>query len=657
MNPTPNRFFQLSLIFLVALNLVPHFNDHTIPTLAVGGVCLAWRLLYEYQLVKLPNYLTKVGLVMALFVLVYQDYGRILGLEPGSALLICAVSLKLVDRVAYRDAMVLLFLNFMLLLARFFESQTLGITIFAGFDLIITTALLVQLHKGSSLKFDFLTLIKTGGKLVLQISPAMILLFFIFPRFSGEFYRVKSRKTVMSGFSDSMSPGSLSGVAGANQLAFRVKFNGSTPGPLERYWRGAVLADNRGMVWNRGKFDKKTYKLKKNLSQFQGYSYELLLEPFFNDWLFTLDKPVALDQRTVNFRNITRELDGSIFKLERPVRKQFIYDVVSQPDKKDSLTSFYKETYTQKHEEKDPRVLKLVQDIKEGAKSNEHIAQRLMTFYQTGFRYTLNPGKLKSNELGEFVFEKKLGFCEHFAVSFAALMRLADVPSRVVIGFQGGQKNEMSEYYLVTSKDAHAWTEIWSEEKQTWLRFDPTVMVAPLRLDLGGDIFHSLTDEQQLSENGAEFLSQWNSSWSQQMRLAYDAMATNWNLFLINYDTQGQKNFFARLGFKNINQNMLLTLSLLILLCFFLWVRIRNRHNLEKISKAQIAYLDLRRKLAKKGIEKEMSEGPSDFLIRSQKEWPDQRVNLELFRTAYLEAEYGQQESEFNFKKSLSSIR
>lgn len=291
MNPQPNRFFHLSLILLVALNLVPHFNDYTVPTLAVGGLCLTWRLLYEYQIVPLPNLFTKVGLVLVLFYLVFENFGQILGLESGTALLICAVSLKLIDRVGYRDAMVLLFLNFMLLLARFFESQTLGITIFAGFDLIITTALLVQLHNGSQVKFDAVSLLKTGSKLFIQIAPLMILLFFVFPRFSTGFLQAKNRRTQLNGFSDSIEPGVMSSLAQSDQSAFRVRFLGQIPHPLDMYWRGGILVNNQGMKWLKGSFEKEK-KVRPSSILKNANEQEIMLEPVFNDWLFALDRGV-----------------------------------------------------------------------------------------------------------------------------------------------------------------------------------------------------------------------------------------------------------------------------------------------------------------------------------------------------------------------------
>ncbi len=656
MNIQPNRFFQLSLIFLVALNFIPHFSDYTIPTLAVGGLCLSWRLLYEYQIVPLPNFITKLGLVMTLTYLVFLNYGQLLGLEAGSALLICAVALKLIDRVAYRDAMILLFLNFMLLLARFFESQTLGITIFAAFDLVVTTALLVQLHNGSRLKFDLMTLLKTGSKLVLQIAPFMILLFFIFPRFSTQFINIQNAKKTLSGFSDHLEPGSIASIANSDQVAFRVRFFGPTPSPTDRYWRGSVLSIQDGMKWSRGLILPDTERFP-SLQNEDMLVYEVLMEPLFNQWLFVLDFPIKIEHKRLELQKITQRVEGNIFHLGKIYDKKFIYDAYSAPEIQSRMSDALRKSYLQVNTETDQRVLSLVAQIREGAKDSEQIALRLMKFYQKQFRYTLAPGPMSTNTLGEFLFEKKQGFCEHFASSFASLMRLSEVPARVVIGFQGGTKNNLSDYFMVTGRDAHAWTEIWSDEKNQWLRFDPTIMVSPLRFEIGGEAYHSLTDEDLLSSlSGEDYLSRYSSGWLKSSLLMVDAISTNWNLFLLSYDQSGQKSFFTKLGFDEVSQNLLLSLSLLILLLFYLWVRVSNRTKEKKISLAQKAYLNFQNKMITLGVEKESWEGPRDFMLRCQNAVPDKKTQIQSFSKAYIDSEYALQPQRVDFKALLKQL-
>ena len=57
----------------------------------------------------------------------------------------------------------------------------------------------------------------------------------------------------------------------------------------------------------------------------------------------------------------------------------------------------------------------------------------------------------------DFLFRKKKGFCEHFAGSFALLMRYADIPVRVVIGYQGGEfmtDSQNNKFFLIDNSSS-----------------------------------------------------------------------------------------------------------------------------------------------------------------------------------------------------------
>ena len=70
-------------------------------------------------------------------------------------------------------------------------------------------------------------------------------------------------------------------------------------------------------------------------------------------------------------------------------------------------------------------------------------------------------------------------------------MRAAGYPSRVIVGFHGGEKGQNPENIAVYARDAHAWVEVWSSDKNQWLRFDPTSWIAPDRLKYGGQRYFS----------------------------------------------------------------------------------------------------------------------------------------------------------------------
>ncbi len=96
------------------------------------------------------------------------------------------------------------------------------------------------------------------------------------------------------------------------------------------------------------------------------------------------------------------------------------------------------------------------------------------------FRYTRQPGLLpKQAPLDVFLFERRQGFCGHFASATSALLRASGLPARVVSGYQGGswvQPVSGPGYLDLRQSDAHAWSEVWIEGTG-WVAVDPSLWV------------------------------------------------------------------------------------------------------------------------------------------------------------------------------------
>jgi hypothetical protein len=56
------------------------------------------------------------------------------------------------------------------------------------------------------------------------------------------------------------------------------------------------------------------------------------------------------------------------------------------------------------------------------------------------------------------------------------LSRLANIPSRIVSGYYGGDLNTVGDFYEFKQKDTHAWTEVWLDDRG-WVRVDPTSVI------------------------------------------------------------------------------------------------------------------------------------------------------------------------------------
>ena len=79
-----------------------------------------------------------------------------------------------------------------------------------------------------------------------------------------------------------------------------------------------------------------------------------------------------------------------------------------------------------------------------------------------------------TDHLTEFLIERRTGYCQQFAASFALLARRLGYPSRVSVGFLPGSADLAEpDRFRVKGTDAHAWPEVLFEE-HGWVRFEPT---------------------------------------------------------------------------------------------------------------------------------------------------------------------------------------
>ena len=111
----------------------------------------------------------------------------------------------------------------------------------------------------------------------------------------------------------------------------------------------------------------------------------------------------------------------------------------------------------------------------------ERLAAAERWFRSQPFAYSQTPGTLPAQApLDAFLFERRRGFCGHYASALTALMRAAGVPARVVSGYRGGTwvvPLGGPPYLDLRQSDAHAWSEVWLAG-QGWRRIDPSSWLA-----------------------------------------------------------------------------------------------------------------------------------------------------------------------------------
>jgi hypothetical protein len=118
------------------------------------------------------------------------------------------------------------------------------------------------------------------------------------------------------------------------------------------------------------------------------------------------------------------------------------------------------------------KLLKIAQAHTHGG-TQLRLAVDLQNWFDSGeFTYTTKANLPGAGWLLQFLTASKRGDCEQFAPAFAVLARLLGIPSRVVVGYTGGQPLPDGSWQ-VTTADAHAWPELYFP-LAGWIRFEPT---------------------------------------------------------------------------------------------------------------------------------------------------------------------------------------
>ncbi len=107
-----------------------------------------------------------------------------------------------------------------------------------------------------------------------------------------------------------------------------------------------------------------------------------------------------------------------------------------------------------------------------GATSNYEIALTLQNWFRSEFEYSLEIQEGHGNNEIEAFLRNRVGYCEQFAGSYAAMMRSIGIPARVAVGFTQGA-NDGAGNYSVLGRNAHAWPEVWFDGIG-WVPFEPT---------------------------------------------------------------------------------------------------------------------------------------------------------------------------------------
>ncbi|MDQ1351262.1 MAG: protein-glutamine gamma-glutamyltransferase, partial [Acidobacteriota bacterium] len=608
------------LIFALLLAISYHIPHTPIWAVAAVPVMLTWRYRLFVRKQPLPPQTIRVILALAAFGGVMASYHSYLGRDPGITALILLSTLKLFELKSQRDFMFAIFLAYFLVFGNFLYDQTIQALAFMVAAVILITATVLRLNHGEKEPVKISFLVKSGFRFFLYAIPFMVVLFAFFPRSSVPLWNLPhdSGKRGQSGFNDTVFPGQIAELAASNQTVFRVVFpDNNMPAFKDLYFRGLVLWFTNGKGWFQGTLSFLPGR-RLPIPEDNIIRQEITLEPQYEHWLFALDLPV--DQPRGSQR-----LPGRIIQAYWPVSEVITYGVASvlhpkNPEPRNEVPRWWP---LQLPEKWNSPMLELARSWRAAATSDAEVVQAALDYFKRmGFEYSLTPGTLDPQApLEDFLFNKRKGYCEHYAATFTLLMRAAGIPSRMVVGFQGGEVNSVGGYLVVRQADAHAWSEVWLEGKG-WQRVDPTAVVSPERVEFGAEMSRTLSAMGRLQgEDISEAIQRamrkgFFEKVSRFFKDHWDNINIKWEVWIMSYDRFRQRAFLRGVGLADVGRWSYIVVLLIIIPALFFLVSLLLKRQTTAADPLVKLYRRFYSKTAKMGIRPAPCEGPQVLQLR-----------------------------------------
>jgi transglutaminase-like putative cysteine protease len=628
------------LIGALALAILPHAQRApwwlTLLTLCLFG----WRFYLSLDRSPLPSRWLVLGVAAVAMLGVWIEHRHVLGRQQGILLLMLFAGLKLLETRSHRDATAAAFLGYFLIVTNFLYTQSIPTALLMCAALFALTATLVGFSAPNRAARSNM---RTAAVLLGHAAPAALVLFLLFPRVNTPLWGLpQDAYAGMTGLSETMSPGNLSNLALSDAIAFRAEFQGELPPQALRYWRGPVMWDFDGRTWSLG--DYVPARVDPPTAGRAAYHYDVVLEPHNRTWLFALESAASVPPRA------RYSGDGQI-QARFPVRARLRYDVTSVigPEPRTDEAPYLLRRALRLPETFNPKATALAAQWRSGTGSEGEVLARAIAFFRQGrFVYTLEPPVLGSDSVDEFLFDTRAGFCEHFASAFVFLMRAAGIPARVVTGYQGGEVNPFDRIVTVRQSDAHAWAEVFLPG-QGWLRVDPTAAAVPGRVESGLARAVAQGEQALIRRPGLE--------WLRDLRNQWEAAAHKWNVWVLSYNPERQRELMSLIGIRNADWRSLtatLFTALGVITALLLLWSLRRMARPDPVQRAWRAFCA---KLAARGVERSPHEGPRDYAERAARALPGARRAILHIAALYMSLRYGPHASARRAKQLRRLVR
>ncbi len=647
--PEHKQITYVGMLWLIAAQLVVmlplmfHLPLWLVPVLLFSA---GWRIRVMQGHLSQPGNLLKLIMGGLGFAALAASGLATVSLDMMASLLMLGFAYKSLEVIQQRDGMVVILTGYLLVAVQFLYAQSILTALYGIFSLTVLTAAMIAIQRTSKQQATqqirskaIMANLKLAAAMLLMCLPLMITLFIFTPRFSPLWSFSLPTSHAKTGITDRMTPGDIARLSQSDELAFRVTFSGARPPQHELYWRGLVLQHFDGNSWTQFADNPSPEVVKSRLRSSEkevknrlrkkgfGRQYEVIYEKSAQSWLFALSPVVDIDGDAIYSSDFN-------IMARQDVIEPMLLKLTSFPQalREVELSQSTRSLALQLPEKENKKSRALAKQLMAVANSKQDYIQKVLNLYNEDFYYTLRPPVLeRQNSIDGFLLGSKKGFCAHYAGSFVYMMRAAGIPARVIVGYQGGEWNEKSNYLTVRQYDAHAWTEVWLES-QGWVRFDPTTMVAPDRVEK--NLQTAVREEGSFLEG--QILSSAKYQWLGSLRKQLDASQYAWRKFVLGYDEEAQVHFIKRLfGDISILKAALIA-SAIILSIIILWLvflGLAKKHQHEAIEhQLYRRFCDI---LEKRGIKRQPAQSPAEFSQLASAQIPDLATEINAFSELY----------------------
>ena len=614
------------------------------------NLCSAGLILWSNAKTRfvLPRW-AKVVITVIAIAGIFFVFRKISGKDAGTSLIAAMYGLKILETNKKRDAILILNLGFFILVGGFLFAQS---PIMAVYQFVPILAILYALSRlnqiGGDKEKSFRNLLKSLTATLIIALPIMVMMFIFFPRLSGPLWRMPGATSAVSGVGDSMSPGDVSNLQLFDKIAFRARFESNSPKPSNLYWRVIVLDEFDGLTWTRGGASPiNSQQSAENLDD--KIDYTISMEPSRQNFLVTLDRAISSPKRTMLLE------DRVVYSRYR-VLDRTRYSMSSIPSlslNQDGLSQFERARFTKIPKDGNLRSKNwAIQKRSEVESDFEYLQSILQHINQESFYYTLQPPILSQDIIDSFWLDYQRGFCEHYAAALVYLSRAAGIPARVVIGYQGGEKNPLSDYWIVRYANAHAWTEVWMEG-QGWVRVDPTAAIAPHRIE------SSLLSEYSQREgifDSFDAVDLGELSVFKQMEYWIDEMNNSWNEWIIDFNSERQRQLFTSFGFGGISNQQMIVIMFTGAFLFMGIFSFKHFHRQKQQDELATAYEKLEKYILKRFLNREEQNlGPLALRQRITALQLDDEESVKALIDEYIKVRYRRTSNTRSEEKMLAS--